>query len=649
MNIKDLPKGAYKVVSSLGSTPNAPTTPDPFNDPFGHIQSKIQPKPVVNHFFADPKNLENITKGTTTSVLGNVAKDFSGAVDNTVKNIGSQYMDSAKNMIQNSQDSLAGKKSPVSTTLQNVGEIAKSIFAPISATASSLTKPISEALSNNKTFSKVADSPVGNAVSKAQQAFQQLKEAHPEAAKNFEAAFNIALLYGGEQPVNAVGSKIAEGGTSLVDMAKSGVETVKSSVEDAAKQKAAVAAEQSSKAAEDIAGKVTRGLPEDKAATSKALSNIDLTEVQKAPKNQHYKALENTLNNKIKELSNYKGKALETNTTPYKLSDLATKTGKVSHNFVSDAMDQLESFYEKTNNPKGASEISDLRNTAKTKGLTVKQLDDLATRHSWEFDKNYNANGELASGLSKQAAENTRMGVKNTARDLVGNEGYKMIDKQIGETIKTRDLIKQRVKEVNKLQQQIQERGWGEQAGRLIGKVANVVGLNTPKGLVEYFLSRGTGLKTLNHLELDASLAQDLTNLQKLSKVTNQDEMVTELQKMVKENSNPQGNTSTSTAKAADLKYNGKTKQGLIKVNNYQSQFPKYFTPTQIARGVRILKSLEQAGHTIDMKAINTVAKRIIKMDDIKPPKTTIRYEKVKEPVKVKVKNSGGGSLQPSY
>lgn len=58
---------------------------------------------------------------------------------------------------------------------------------------------------------------------------------------------------------------------------------------------------------------------------------------------------------------------------------------------------------------------------------------------------------------------------------------------------------------------------------------------------------------------------------------------------------------------------------GMIKVNNYLSKFPKYFSPDQIASAGKMLDAMQQAGKTIDMKAVNEVVKRVKPMEDIKP------------------------------
>lgn len=229
MNIKDLKPGSYKVITPPGKL-NINNLPDPHTDPDGYIQNRLNtPKPTTNHFFADPKNLEAITAGTTQGIAGNlggglkdVAKSFSGAVDNTVKNIGGQYMDSAKNIMQNESDKQTGKQSKPLANLDTAAQLTKAIFAPITEPISAIAQKAGEGLSNNKTFSKVANSGAGDQVAKAQQAFQQLKESHPVAAKAFENAFTVAmgLTAGGEAPEGDIK-------TGITDTVKSGVDTIK--------------------------------------------------------------------------------------------------------------------------------------------------------------------------------------------------------------------------------------------------------------------------------------------------------------------------------------------------------------------------------------------------------------------------------------
>lgn len=125
-------------------------------------------------------------------------------------------------------------------------------------------------------------------------------------------------------------------------------------------------------------------------------------------------------------------------------------TGKASVkvNYVQDAINQLKDFYNKTGDAQGLSDMKALENKARINGLTYKDVNDLARIHGADLN-GFNANGELSSGLSKQAAENTRMGLKTTARNGLGSPEAKALDKKVSDAIQTKDMVDSQVEKVN--------------------------------------------------------------------------------------------------------------------------------------------------------------------------------------------------------
>lgn len=264
----------------------------------------------------------------------------------------------------------------------------------------------------------------------------------------------------------------------------------------------------------DTTGTILQGDLGDIPKAKSALSQIDTSKVKT------YEDLTKALDNKITTTSGLLDKTLETSPITKKLGELKSTITvgdkAVKHNYVEDAFDDLKKFYLKTNDVENFAGIRQLEAKAKKDGLTIKELNDLARVHGRDLNA-FNANGELASGLTKQAAENTRTGLKTTARDLFGDKIYKNADENLSNLIRTRELAEKMTEKVNDLRQKVQQRGAGERVGRLLGTVVNTLALNSPKGFIEYFLGRGTGLKTLNALDLEKQLAKNLKKLQNLT------------------------------------------------------------------------------------------------------------------------------------
>ena len=318
----------------------------------------------------------------------------------------------------------------------------------------------------------------------------------PEVKRDFKALWDSLMGVG----TIVAGKQVVTGTPKVISEVKQVIETrqIANLVRD-------------TKALDTLTGTVTQGKTTDIMAAKRALSSVDTTGVKT------YSDLANVLDEKITNISNKLDEGLATSKEVKKLPDLTLKSTvgeeTVSHNYVRDALSQLKEYYIKTNDVPKAQAVSQLEAKAITQGLTVKELNDLAKVHGQDLS-GFNASGELASGLSKQAAENTRTGVKSTAREMFDNPTFKVADKELSNLIKTRDLVSQVEEKVFELQRKVKTRTLGEKVGRMAGQVLNLLGANTPKGFIEYFLSRGTGLKTLNALDLESALSKNLKLLQ---------------------------------------------------------------------------------------------------------------------------------------
>lgn len=273
-------------------------------------------------------------------------------------------------------------------------------------------------------------------------------------------------------------------------------------------------AEEAKRQVDDLAQQIAQGNQKDITRVKRALSDIDVTDVKT------YKDLTETFNAKIEGVSSGLDDVLGTNTEVKKLSQLKLQSTvggeKVTHNYVDDALNQLDDFYQKTGNQSGIASIKQLKKLAQTDGLRVRDINDLAKLHGRELSA-FNANGEAASGLTKQAAENTRMGVKNTAKGIFKNPVYDQADKEMSALIRARNLSQRMEGEVQKLRGRIQKRGWGEKVGRLVYNAFDLATGNSLSGFLRAgFVPRGGGLKTLNALDLEQTLAKNLKEVQRL-------------------------------------------------------------------------------------------------------------------------------------
>lgn len=257
---------------------------------------------------------------------------------------------------------------------------------------------------------------------------------------------------------------------------------------------------------DELLGRVTQGEKENRETYRKAFGLVDGEKIKNA---KTYDEAVSAFDDRVGEFSQKLDAGLDTKTDKIPLANLnSTKQvgGKtVNHNFVTDALDQLDDFYKKTNNPTAEAEILILKNKAETEGLTVREINDLARKHGKELNA-FNANGELASGLKKQAAENTRKGLKDTARGLFGDQTYADTDDAIASLIKTRDALKDVAGKVTELQQKIIPRKFGQKTARAILNIMDKLTNGTLRGVAEWAIPRGEGNKVLNALDLEKQL-----------------------------------------------------------------------------------------------------------------------------------------------
>lgn len=370
--------------------------------------------------------------------------------------------------------------------------------------------------------------------------------------------------------------------------------------------------------AENLAGKIIQGKSDDILQAKKALNSINVSEVKT------YKDLENVLTDKIEGLSSKLDETLLSKSGIRKLDQLMTKTKAgneiIKTNYVEDALKQLEDFFIKTNDTAGQVKIKGLIAKAQNNGLNIKEINDIARLHGDRLNA-YNASGQLASGLTKQAAENTRKGVKSTARTLFGNKAYEEADSQLSALINTKNSITKMKEAVNTLQQKVMQRNFGQKVGRLMANVVDKLTGGGIKGFIQTFIPRGEGLKTFNALDLEKMLPKMLKQLQKASQTTDEATLIKTLEDIIK---TPSSLEEIQTIVPATLKYFGKANQNtnkLIKVNNYQELFPKYLTPDQIKRATQELVALKNKGKKLDMNVVNMVIKKFKPMSDIKNPR----------------------------
>lgn len=312
------------------------------------------------------------------------------------------------------------------------------------------------------------------------------------------------LLGGGAGLIKDVavgGTKLAK--TGVANLAERVIPSIKEGVKPTPKLEQAI-------------GQVLQGKTTNIKPFEQAISTIDTTGVKT------YSDLANKFDEAIPSLSAKVDAELAKDTNMYKLSDLAVKaTSKggqeVSTDYVTKALSGLKELYTTIGDDVAKQNIDEIIAQANTNGLTRKEVNDISRIYNQEFGTKAfsKATGDALTSVNAQAYENVRKGLKNVARAGIGGDEAKVADQIMSSIYDSKKLIERNVEAVNKLKQRIEERGWIQKATYGAIKAVDTLTGGVIRGATDAVLNRGTGLKTLNALDLESNLKRNLEVIKK--------------------------------------------------------------------------------------------------------------------------------------
>lgn len=267
--------------------------------------------------------------------------------------------------------------------------------------------------------------------------------------------------------------------------------------------------------ATDAVGQVIQGKTKDVPVAMRAFKNVDTKDVKT------YSDLDKRISTSIGDLSTKVDEVLARDTTKTLLRDLGsnitTKKGQeVSTNYVETAFQNLEELYEATGDVASKADLKFMMQKAETEGLTKLEVNSLSRIYNQEFgQKAFSKIGDPLTSVNAQKYETVRKGLKLKAREGMGGTEAEALDKDISALIGTQRLVKNNVEAVNKLQQRIQERGLLEKVGHGVSKAFDMISGGSLRGIVGGLLPRGAGYKTMNALDLEEQLADNLEIIKK--------------------------------------------------------------------------------------------------------------------------------------
>ena len=267
-----------------------------------------------------------------------------------------------------------------------------------------------------------------------------------------------------------------------------------------------------------LAGKIGQGADKNQvAATARVLTDIDTKKIKT------YESFDREVKTQIKKFAQIQDEILAADKTKFARENFTRSVDlgdgkKASINYVDEALNSLDELYSTIGELEKRAVVNQARIKFNEQGLTKKEINDLARIYGAEGNS-FTRAGELKSGRNAIAYEKTRKELKQSVRDLMDTNETKILDQKMSDLYSVQKNTERMVKEVQKLQNRMQERGFGEKVGGIVGTAVDTMTGNALGGFFrKIIVPRGGGLKLNNAINLQENLAKNLKDFSKLAK-----------------------------------------------------------------------------------------------------------------------------------
>jgi len=529
---------------------------------FNHELEKEGAKPVpikkLNFEAVDMSKFAEIPqeKGLSSTVpqvnptFTDTMREMGGDVMQTAQNIGTTISEGAKNVqdiagndnLNIAQKSMGVLGSLMGTGARTIGDVTMgagkmALTQDAEDQLKSFVQEKAQGIAETETVKKVADW-YGNLT--------------PENKLIVDSAGGFASLVSeivGSGTAGKVAAPIKEGvGTAIdtaVDVTKKGIKVsgeLGNKIQDTTRVSRLANAE--AKANEAVSRIVQKGSPEDVLKAKKAL--MEASPEQRA-NIRDYTDIKNTADTNIEAFSKAQDTELGKYTDVYTKDQLSRyrnvkgingNTISVADAPVIDALDQLTSYYAKTGDSANATIVKQYVDKLNSEGLTVSDLNNIAKKHGADLNA-YNANNEVASGVSKQAIENTRQGLKDTLRQRLPNDASKALDESISAQYALKEIATAGEKKADELYRKLKKVNPIIRAGRVAGgavaDVLDVLTLGTTRGLIYKLFPPNVGNQTMNWIAIEKEIAKNVKKIDELMAIKDEKKFTEAVAKYLEE------------------------------------------------------------------------------------------------------------------
>jgi hypothetical protein len=254
------------------------------------------------------------------------------------------------------------------------------------------------------------------------------------------------------------------------------------------------------------------------------------------PKKATFEGASESVTGQIKPLQDALDVRLKADTLSYPSSSPNFKGD--SANYIRAALGDMQNVYMKTRDAESARRMAGLIDQFDNGGLSASEINDIAREYGTTFrNKAFKASGEPSTSWMGEGYENTRIGVKNAARDIIVDPVARQIDDATSKLYALRSFFDDSAAEIRSLKSKTLPEGALQKLGNLVGKGVKLVGkksgiTNVLHEILPTLIPDGSSISAM---EMENQLGKTLMDIRNLRGYDGT-ELVDEIVKIATEN-----------------------------------------------------------------------------------------------------------------
>lgn len=371
--------------------------------------------------------------------------------------------------------------------------------------------------------------------------YEEIVEKYPRAARNFEAAINVADMIPAGASVKWAKWLIKGTGRAIdaaADVASAWwkLKKIKAWFWEAV-QKAAAWVDEAAEAAriskvDDVVSRVIQWEKKDIPKAVSALSTVDTQWVKS------FDDLSSAISTQQSDVVRRLDDILLEDTAKYWVDDFSKVTSSpswrsIKSNKLSEALDHLDEMYEKIWDDDSLLKVRDLKDKAAKEWISLKEANDVAREYNSQFwSKAFSKTWDPLTSVNSKKFENTRSWLKDAIRWKMDWDVAKALDQSYSNLQNTKRLVQDLWKKAQKAKQKLRQKWVGEKVVEGAFEIVDSLTLWAGSWVLRLLRGIWGKSKNLNVLDLEDMLSSNLKILDKLNKAKSKKGIKSQLEKL---------------------------------------------------------------------------------------------------------------------